>query len=191
MIGKKYILFLTAIIILSMSCASRRQHGMNQKEYMKTDTIIRQIESLVQKGNYTKAIELVRDADKTSTSEIQRNPSYIAALNGLTDSGMNYCKEGDYKRAGSTFKYVINHMSPDSSIKSEYTKTPEQIRSLLITCEDRMMKQGLAQYRNGNLGDAIAIWKDILKSNPDHTEAKNALKTATVQLKNLKKIENK
>lgn len=191
MIGKKCILFLTVIVILAMSCASRRQHRMNQKKYMRTDTIIRQIESLVQKGNYTEAIELIRDADKKSTSEIQRSASYIAAINGLTDSGMHYYKEGDYKRAGSTFKCVIAHRSHDSAIKSKYKKTAEQIRSLIINCEDRMMEQGLAKYRDGNLGDAIAIWKEILKLNSNHTEAKKALKTATVQLKNLKKIENK
>lgn len=191
MIGKKCILLLTVIVILAMSCASRRQHRMNQKKYMRTDTIIRQIESFVQKGNYTEAIELIRDADKKSTSEIQRSASYITALNGLTDRGMYYYKEGDYKRAGSTFKCVIAHMSNDSAIKSKYKKTAEQIRSLEITCEDRMMKQGLAKYRAGNLGDAIAIWKEILKLNSKHAEAKKALKTATVQLKNLKKIENK
>lgn len=53
-----------------------------------------------------------------------------------------------------------------------------------------MMQRGLIDYRKGNLSDAITIWKEILKLNPDHTEAKQALRTATVQLKNLKKIES-
>jgi tetratricopeptide (TPR) repeat protein len=191
MIEKKCILFYIVIIFLFMSCASRRQHRLNHEKHVGTDAIKKEVESLVQKGNYTEAIELIGDVDNKSRSEIQHSALYIAALNGLADSGMDFYKAGDYKRAGGTFQYVIEHMPSDGAINNKFKKSSEQIRSLIIICEDRMMKQGLAKYRDGNLGDAITIWKEILKLNPNHTEAKKALKTATVQLKNLEKIESK
>lgn len=184
------ILLLAVFIILVVSCAPRMQRRMDRKGRGEAQKIEGQIESLVQKGDYAGAVELIGNVDQKYVAEIQCSASYIAALNGLADSGMQYFKEGDFTRAGMTFKCVVEHMSPDSSTNGKYTKTPENIRSLLIICEDRLMKQGLSQYRSGNLGDAIATWKDVLKLNPNHPEAKKALKTATVQLKNLEKIES-
>lgn len=191
MIEKKCILLFIMILFLSMSCASRRQYRLNQRRHVGSEAIEKEIKSLVQKGSYTEAIELAGDADDESTSEILHSASYIAALNGLTENGMSYYKSGDYKRAGGAFKYVIEHMPPDSASNGKFIRSSDQISSLIKVCEDRMMEQGLTQYRDGNLGEAITIWKEILRLNPNHAEAKKALKTATVQLKNLEKIENK
>ncbi len=150
-----------------------------------------EIASLVQKGSYAEAIELIGEADKRSASEKPSTALYVKALCGLADRGMTYYKARDYKRARATFKYVIQHMPDDGSVEDNIRYSAEQIRSLMKTSEDKMMQQGLMKYRSGNLGDAITIWKEILKLNPGRTEAKKALETATIQLKNLKKIENK
>jgi hypothetical protein len=47
-----------------------------------------------------------------------------------------------------------------------------------------LMEKGLADYRQGRLKEAIATWRQILAYDP----AARSVKTATTQLKNLKKI---
>jgi hypothetical protein len=54
-----------------------------------------------------------------------------------------------------------------------------------------MMEQGLVEYRNGKLENAIMKWKDLLAINPDHQEAKKACDTATIQLQSLQNLNKK
>jgi tetratricopeptide (TPR) repeat protein len=54
-------------------------------------------------------------------------------------------------------------------------------------CRSQLTKEGLDQYRKGNLKEAIAIWQDLLEFDPDNGEIKKAVETATEQLEKLKK----
>jgi len=40
-------------------------------------------------------------------------------------------------------------------------------------------------YREGNIGNAISLWKSILTFDPGNASIKKAIDTATTQLKNL------
>jgi hypothetical protein len=51
------------------------------------------------------------------------------------------------------------------------------------------MEEGLERYREGNLGEAVLIWKKILKFNPDFAEAKRAIETASIQIDSLNSFE--
>jgi hypothetical protein len=44
----------------------------------------------------------------------------------------------------------------------------------------------LSQYREGNIGNAISLWKSILAFDPGNKSIKKSIDTATTQLKNLK-----
>ncbi len=68
--------------------------------------------------------------------------------------------------------------------------TKEFLDEGLNNCSLQLTKKGLEQYRKGNLAEAIAIWKDILKFDPDNQQIKKAIETATTQLKSLRKKEN-
>jgi len=190
MTAKKRILLLVLMGVLSMSCASRMQNGTNSEKAVEAENIYTEIEILVKKGDYTEALERIGTVDPGAASEARYGALYRDALNGIADGGMDYYKAGDYTRAGHAFEYVIGHMPHGGRADDNLRYSPEQIRSLAAACEDKMMQEGLMKYREGNLGEAITIWKELLKINPGHSEAKKALKTATVQLKNLNRIES-
>jgi tetratricopeptide (TPR) repeat protein len=147
-----------------------------------------QMQALVKEGDYAEALELAGTVDQAHTADIQRSASYVAAVNGLIDIGLEYLNGGEFKQAGSTFNYLIKHMPPEDSSTVEYRKTAREIRSLLSTCEETLMKQAVTRYRNGNLEGAIEAWQAILSFNPNHVEARKALKTATAQLHKLEQI---
>jgi hypothetical protein len=50
------------------------------------------------------------------------------------------------------------------------------------------MEKGLLDYRKGDIETAIADWKTILSYDPGNEEAAKAIRTATTQLENLKKL---
>jgi cytochrome c-type biogenesis protein CcmH/NrfG len=57
----------------------------------------------------------------------------------------------------------------------------------LKKCRAQLTRDGLDQYRKGNLKEAIAIWQGLLQFDPDNAEIRKAVDTATEQLKKLQK----
>ncbi len=55
----------------------------------------------------------------------------------------------------------------------------------LKDCSSNLSQHALAEYRKGNLAEAISIWKSILAFDPGDEIYVKAIDTATVQLKNL------
>jgi len=56
------------------------------------------------------------------------------------------------------------------------------------TCANRLMEQGIVEYRRGRLESAIRKWKGVLTITPGHQQAKKSIDTATIQLQELKKL---
>lgn len=52
-------------------------------------------------------------------------------------------------------------------------------------CRTQLTREGLDQYRKGNLKKAIVIWQGLLQFDPDNAEIRKAVDTATEQLKKL------
>jgi cytochrome c-type biogenesis protein CcmH/NrfG len=57
----------------------------------------------------------------------------------------------------------------------------------LKSCGTQLTREGLEQYRKGNLKEAIAAWQGLLQFDPDNAEIRKAVDTATEQLKKLQK----
>jgi hypothetical protein len=66
---------------------------------------------------------------------------------------------------------------------------PESLEEKILFCADQLMEQGLVQYRQGRLSEAIGIWEKIKEFAPGHSASQNAIRTADIQLTNLKKID--
>jgi hypothetical protein len=54
-------------------------------------------------------------------------------------------------------------------------------------CRTQLTREGLDQYRKGNLKEAIGIWEGLLQFDPDNAEIRKAVDTAAEQLKKLQK----
>jgi len=146
----------------------------------------RKVLPLLEKKNYRQAVELMNGRNREGLEK-----EYVKAINGLLEVGDDAFSLGDYEKAAQTFKGVLNAYPVEPSLRERISHNPKQIRTCMETCVDRMMEQGLEEYRRGRLENAIRKWKGLLTISPGHQEAKKALTTATVQLQTLQNLKNK
>lgn len=137
--------------------------------------------SLLEKKNYRQALVLMNGKNREGLER-----EYILAVKGLLDAGNDAFSSGDYTAAARAFKGVLTAYSVEPSLRSQVS--PKRIRDLQEACVNRLMEQGLEEYRRGRLENAIRKWKALLAISPGHQEAKNALDTTTVQLRSMKNM---
>ena len=140
----------------------------------------RKVVSQLERKNYRQAIELMNGKNREGLER-----EYVLAVNGLLEVGNGAYSSGDYATAARSFKGVLNAYPVEPSLRDRASYDPKRIRALLEVCMNRMMEQGLEEYRRGNLESAIKKWKVLLAITPGHREAKKALDTATVQFQTL------
>lgn len=93
----------------------------------------------------------------------------------------------DFDSAGRIYYALFKNYKHFSKFYKSHSLPKEFLEKELANCRVQLTKKGLEQYREGNLAEAIAIWKGILKFDPDNQQIKKAIETANTQLKNLKK----
>lgn len=157
-----------------------------QKRQPQVSPLRRKVLPLLEKKNYRQAIELMNGRYHEGLEK-----EYIQAINGLLEVGDDAFSLGDYETAALTFKGVLNAYPVEPSLRERISHNPKQIRTCMETCVNRMMEQGLEEYRRGRLKSAIRKWRVLLTISPGYEEAKKALETATIQLQALQKLKNK
>lgn len=146
----------------------------------------KKVVSLLEKKNYRQSIELMNGKNRYGLDR-----EYILAVNGLLGLGNDAFSADDYAAAARAFKGVLNAYPVEPSLRDRISHDPKQIRAFLQVCVNRMMEQGLEEYRRGRLESAIRMWKVLLAISPGHQEARKALDTATVQLQTLQSMKNR
>ncbi len=154
------------------------------------DAVVRKrVAALIQNGDYTKAVDMIKVEIKKGKHEITYDGLYVVSINGLIENGMEYYTEGDYGSAGITFTKAVDNYPSSRSLVARIKSSPKRIKSYVKTLTERLMEEGLKEYRNGNLGNAILTWKKIIKYHPNHSEANKMIDITTIQMKNLKAVE--
>lgn len=143
-----------------------------------------QLRSLLERREFSKALRMMQQEVKLGLSESSLAEEYTLALRG----GMNYSDElsrkGKFSECGIYARQLLNlypRNLPDLAGVSA-----EQIRQRMNFCSDQLMEKGLAAYRAGQMQEAINFWRALLVFNPERTEAKKAIDTCSIQLRNLK-----
>jgi len=145
----------------------------------------RKVVSHLERKKYRQALDLMNG---TNREGLERE--YVLAVNGLLGAGNDAFASGDYAAAARAFKEALTAYPPEPSLRHRISRDQKQIRACMEACVNRMMEQGLEEYRRGRLESAIRKWKALLAINPGHREAKKALDTATVQLQSLQNLKS-
>jgi tetratricopeptide (TPR) repeat protein len=156
------------------------------KRQQQVSPLRKKVVALLEKKNYRQALELMNNKNREGLER-----EYILALNGLLEAGNDAFSSGDYATAGRSFKGALNAYPVEPSLRDRVNHDPKRIRALLEASLNRMMEQGLEEYRRGSLESAIRKWKVLLAISPGHQQAKKALETATVQLQTLQRMNDK
>jgi tetratricopeptide (TPR) repeat protein len=157
-----------------------------QKHQPQVSPLHKKVDSLLEKKNYRQAIELMKGRNHEGLEK-----EYILAVNRLLEAGDDELSRGNYVAAARSFKTVLDAYPSDPFPRERLSHDPKQIRSSLETCANRLMEQGIEEYRHGRLDSAIRKWKSVLMIIPGHQQAKKSLDTATIQLQELKNLKSR
>ena len=149
----------------------------------------KKVTALLEKSSYRRAIELMSSRNNPGTPAAGMDREYLMAIKGLIATGEESLARGDYADAGQSFRLVLDFYPVHSSLRGKVNRGPTQVRNQLDTSADRLMEQGLIEYRSGHLQNAINKWKGITVFDAGNKEAIKAIETATIQLRALEKIE--
>ena len=151
----------------------------------------KKVTALLGKGSYRRALELMGATNRPGTTVAGLEREYVSAVNGLIAVGDEHFAIGDYGTAGNSFKWALDSYPADPALRERLRREPKQLKAQLEICSNRLMEEGLQEYRRGNLESAIRKWKTLTAFNADHLEAKKAIATASVQLRALHALENR
>lgn len=143
-----------------------------------------QIRSRLDRSEFLSALRLMRQQVNSGMSEANLAEEYGLALRGGMNYGVELLEKGQFNECGLYFRQILNlypRNLPDISGVSA-----GQARQRLNYCSDQLMAKGLAEYRAGQMQQAISFWTALLVFNPERTEAKKAIDTCSIQLRNLK-----
>lgn len=153
------------------------------------DAVRKKVAAQIQDGNYIEAVDIINMEVKKGKHEITYDGLYVTSINGLIDDGMKYYAEGEYGKAGIAFTKAIENFPSSKSLVARIKSSPKEMKSYIKTVTERLMEEGLKEYRDGNLKNAISTWEKIIKYDPNHAEANKMIDVTTVQINNLKAIE--
>jgi len=175
-----------AEVVQQPATVVQRPVTVEQRRQPQVSPLRRKVLPLLEKKNYRQAVELMNGRYHDGLEK-----EYIQAINGLLEVGDDAFSLGDYENAAQTYNGVLNAYPVEPSLRERISHNPKKIRTCMETCVDRMMEQGLEEYRLGRLKSATRKWKVLLTISPGDEGAKKAIETATVQLQALQNLKNK
>jgi hypothetical protein len=193
--GARGLISLLLTLAVMVACSGQDKAVMNGETLtaQKQQQVLlrKRVAALLEKGSYRRALELMGGKNHPGHPAVGMEREYITAINGLLGAGEESFSRGDYAAAGQSFKCVLDSYPVDPVLRVRVRLEPKQVRAHLEACSNRMMEQGLQEYRRGNLESAIRKWKELIAFNAGDKEARKAIETATVQLRALQNMGNR
>lgn len=192
MSAKCVVLFIALLIVFS--CAGKKGRVEKDVKSVSTESIVQsnvkeQLAFLLDRRQYDEALNLITWDIKGGKDELIYANEYSRAINGLIFQGKKHLGSGEYEKSGSVFRRVLDDLPKNILLQNKVVGKKEKIKGYILLSSEKLMEEGLERYREGNLGEAVLIWKKILKFNPDFAEAKRAIETASIQIDSLNSFE--
>lgn len=162
-----------------------RSTAPENRDLLKKQAIDLQLEQ----GDVLAALKWVDPYLRQGTCGKSLSDAYLRALNHAILKGRSRLAENRPEEAGQLFRAASESFPKNSDLALKVLMTPAELDGRISFCADQLMEQGLMEYRQGRLEDAINIWEKIAVFAPGHQASRNAIRTAYTQLTNLKKID--
>jgi tetratricopeptide (TPR) repeat protein len=147
-----------------------------------------QVPSYLKTGEFQRAIDICNEIYQKYPRDPAVQSGYIRILESIKKSGDRAFDGGDFALAGGIYEILLKHVTSVTHLNGSCSFDRDGLTAKIKICKKNLFENGLAQYRSGNLDQAISIWKGILTFDPEDHEIKRAVDMATLQLENLQKI---
>lgn len=189
-ISKARFLFPLFLLLTVCSCANFRT-GPAYRE--KSDSEVANNISLearahISAGAHAKALEAYAEAFHLYPGNRALRNGYVSVCQYLIDLADSAFQKTQFAAAGRIYNSLYRS-SIAKDIGAALTFDSDYLLARIRRCSFALNEMGIEKYREGKLDDALAIWKTIILFDPDNEEVKRAISTASIQIKNLKRIE--
>lgn len=186
-------------LFMMMSCShtgkvlnkehSRKEEIPNTSGLENQGNFYEKLVDKIEKNDHKAALEIIQD-ESGKGQGLYHLIKYVSAINGLIVEGKKKLNRGDYQNSGKIFNFVIQNYPDDLSQKEKLINSEQKLNEYLYFCSEKIMEIGLAEYRKGNLWNAVSTWEKILIFNPHYIEANNAIESTKKQMKNIQSLGN-
>ncbi len=136
-------------------------------------------------GDYNKAIDMYKVPFAKYPENHELLSNYLKTVEDIKRIADKSFEKKEYSLAGKTYYALLRHYAYFKKFAKQMSFNSEFLTIRVTECRAYVSRDGFEQYRKRNVKGAISIWKNLLSFDPDNIYIRNAIDTATIQLKNL------
>ena len=201
--GSILLVFIGMLLPIVMSCAEMKswispknsvQTSAPVKDYSQTSSqtptqAANPAKKHMDAGEYQKAIDVYNVEYQKHPHDLSLAREYVKSVENIASAADKALDKKDFASAGRNYDVLLKNYAHFKGLDKELSFNNIYLNEKLCYCKKAIFKQGFQEYRKGNLGEAIALWQDLLIIDPQNTDIKKALRTARLQQKNLQEKE--
>jgi tetratricopeptide (TPR) repeat protein len=177
------------VLLVFSSCIPQKNTGIDTtsggRARMEVDQTRMKSEQYVVQGDYKSALDVYADACRKYPADQALFTNYGKTLEDIRRAADEAFSREDFTSSGRVYYILQNNNSYCQEVFREPSFDKEVLHGRLKDCSSLLSQRALAEYRKGNLAEAISIWKSILAFDPNNVSIMKAIDTATIQQKNL------
>jgi tetratricopeptide (TPR) repeat protein len=143
---------------------------------------------MLSNGNPERALDHFASAWRESPGHRGVLKDFPVALAGLKKSGDEAFRQGRHEEAGKRWSAALRHAGHPAVRGQTLPFSGADIKADIDRASGALMEKAVVAYRDGDLEEAIALWRAVLSYDPANEEAAKSLRTAMTQLENLRRI---
>lgn len=136
-------------------------------------------------GEYQKMIDLYNVEVQKHLHDLSLAREYVKSIENIASTADKALDNKDFASAGRNYDVLLKNYAHFKGFVKELSFNSIYLDEKLSYCKMALFKQGFQEYRTGNLSEAIELWQNLLVIDPQNTDIEKALRTATLQQKNL------
>ncbi len=140
-------------------------------------------------GEYQKAIDIYNVEYQKHPHDLSLARAYVKSIENIASSAGKALDKKEFASAGRNYDVLLKNYAHFKRFDKELSFNSIYLNEKLSYCKKAIFKQGFQEYRKGNLSEAIELWQNLLVIDPQNKDIKKALRTATLQQKNLQEKE--
>ena len=140
-------------------------------------------------GDVQKGIDIYRGLIQQYPWDTTVRNGYVSLLESIKGQADLEFERKNFAQAGRAYRILFKNYSSLNHLNRFLSYNAGLLNTRIETCRKILFEDALEQYRSGNLGQAVSIWRNILTFDPENLEVKKATDKAILQIRNLEKIE--
>ena len=180
------VLFVVVLMLLP-ACISLKRGEVDLAVQKKAEVrlALKASEQDIRKGDFEGALKVYGAALQKYPGDHFILKNYLEAVEYMRDEADDAFDREEFAASGRTYAVLLRNFPRFQEITTDLSFNRKLLHTSLKKCSDLLSKLALTQYRQGNFAGAISLWKNILEFEPGNAGVKQAIYTASAQLKNL------